>query len=305
MSLQTAHIAPGREPPRWKDWLEPSRWLRSAEGRRRAVNVVSLIVLVLAAAFVLLPIFWLFETAFKQPTEAYVIPPQFLFRPTLENFRTLFQGENGQYLQDVVHSLVLLASSVAVALALGTPAGYALSRSRFRGSRGLTAWLILVYITPALVYIVPLYVVYEKLGLTGSYLSLILYYETFQLPFVVFMMRGYFSDIPTELDDAARIDGCSRWLAFRRVILPVVLPGLATVTTLISIGAWGEYFGALILTDPSTQTAPVALANYVGLETSNWGALAAGALVLIVPVLVVISFVQRGYMRQAIAGAAS
>jgi multiple sugar transport system permease protein len=280
----------------------PSELVRTRRGRKRALDVVSLVVLLIGGAFVLLPIFWLFETAFKQATEAYVIPPQFLFRPTLENFRTLLQGENGEYLQDVVHSLVLLGSSVAVALALGTPAGYALSRSRFRGSRALSVWLIAVYITPALVYIVPLYVIYEKLGLTGSYLSLILYYETFQLPFVVFMMRGYFSDVPMELDDAARIDGCSRWLAFRRVILPVVLPGVATVTILISIGAWGEYFGALILTDPSTQTAPVALANYVGLETSNWGALAAGALVLIVPVLLVISFVQRGYMRQALTG---
>lgn len=254
--------------------------------------------LVVGAAIILLPLFWLIETALKPPLEAYVMPPKFIFSPTTVNFSTLLQQQSDQFGQDLVHSLVVLAVSVALALVLGTPAGYALSRSRFRGSRTISVGLIAIYIAPALVYIVPLYVIYEKLGLTGSYLSLILYYETFEMPFVTFMMRGFFSDIPKELDDAARVDGCSRWLAFRRILLPLVLPGLSTVTVLIAIGSWGEYFGALIFSGPSTQTAPVDLAEYIGLNASNWGALAAGSVLLIVPVLILVVFFQRGYLRR-------
>jgi multiple sugar transport system permease protein len=268
------------------------------KARTRVVNIVCYVVLVISAAIVLLPLFWLLETAFKSPLDAYVMPPKFVFTPTLVNFKDLLQNQSDQFAQDLVHSLVLLACSVSVALVLGTPAGFALSRSKFRGSRAVSLGLIAIYIAPALVYIVPLYVIYEKLNLTGSYLSLVLYYETFELPFVTFMMRGFFTDVPRELDDAARVDGCSRWLAFRKIILPLVLPGLATVSILISIGSWGEYFGALIFSGPSTQTGPVDLANYIGLDASDWGALAAGSLFLIVPVLILITFLQRGYLRR-------
>lgn len=182
--------------------------------RLTLLNSACLVFLLVSAAIVLLPLFWLVETAFKSALQAYVVPPHFIFSPTLENVRDLFAAQSDQFGQDLVHSLVLLAISVVIALLLGSPAGYALSRAKFRGHRLVTSGLITIYIIPALVYIVPLYVIYQKLHLTGSYTSLVLYYETFEMPFVVFMMRGLFADLPLELDDAARVDGCSRWLAF-------------------------------------------------------------------------------------------
>ena len=222
--------------------------------RSRMISLLCLSVLIIAGCIVLLPLFWMVETAFKPPTQAYVIPPKFVFSPTLVNFRAVFSqqqsaglaGYSTEYGQDLIHSLILLGTSVAVALVLGTPAGYALARSKFAGSRLVGAGLILVYIAPALVYVLPLYVVYEKLNLLGSFVALILFYQTFELPFVTFMMRGFFSDIPREVDDAARMDGCSRWQSFRKVLLPLVRPGLVTVTILIGMSSWGEYFGALI-----------------------------------------------------------
>jgi multiple sugar transport system permease protein len=200
------------------------------------------------------------------------------------------------------HSLVIMGISVGFALLLGVPAGYGLARSRFRGSGAISGWLIIAYIVPALVYIVPLLAVYVKLGLEGSYLSIILYYETFEMPFVVFMMRGYFTDVPRELEDAARVDGCSRAQAFRRVVLPLVWPGLSTVTILACILSWGEFFGALIFTGSSTITAPVAIEQYIGLDSTNWSDLAAGAVFLVLPVLVLAGVVQRGYLRTVTAG---
>lgn len=226
--------------------------------RRRLANVMTVVTLLIGAAFILLPIFWIIDTAFKPVGDAFVIPPKFVYTPTLSNFQSLIGGQYNQFIADIGHSLIIMVVSVAIAMLLGVPAGYGLARSRFRGSGAITGWLIVAYIVPALVYIVPLYAIYTKLGWSGTYLSIILYYLTFELPFVVFMMRGYFSDLPRELEDAARVDGCSRFQAFRRIMVPMVFPGLSTVTILVCIMSWGEFFGALIFTGSSTITAPSA-----------------------------------------------
>ncbi len=275
------------------------RIVLSRPQRRRAGSVAVVAGLLVGLCFILLPVFWLVETAFQKPLDAFVIPPHFIYAPTAGNFRNLIHG---QFSGALVHSVILMTLSTGVALVLGVPAGYAMARSRFRGSRAMSAWLIVAYITPALVYIVPLYAIYQRLGLTGSYPSLVLYYETFQLPFTIFMMRGYFNDIPREFDESAWIDGCSRWLAFRKVILPLALPGVATVAILDAIGSWGEYFGALIFSGPNTETAPVAIYQYVGLEVSDWSTMAAAALFVVVPIMVLTAVAQRGLIRGLTAG---
>lgn len=264
---------------------------------RRMANIMTVVGLAVGAAFILLPLFWILDTAFKPLGDAFVLPPKFVYSPTLGNFRALIGGQYNQYVADMGHSAIIMVISVGVAIALGVPAGYGLARSRFRGSGTITGWLIVAYIVPALVYIVPLYALYTKLGLSGTYFSIILYYETFEMPFVVFMMRSYFADVPRELEDAARVDGCSRWQAFNRIMIPLVVPGLSTVTILTCIMSWGEFFGALIFTGSSTITAPVAIEQYIGQDTSNWSTLAAAALLLVLPVLVLAGFVQRGYLR--------
>jgi ABC-type glycerol-3-phosphate transport system permease component len=126
----------------------------------------------------------------------------------------------------------------------------------------------------------------------------VLFYETFELPLTIFLMRSYFADVPQDVEDAARVDGCSRWQAFRRIMLPTVRPGLAIVTMLVAVSSWGEYFAASILTTTSTQTAPVALETYTGLDTSDWSVLAAATLVLVAPVLVLTLFLLRGFARR-------
>jgi multiple sugar transport system permease protein len=255
---------------------------------------MTLLLLTIGALFILLPVVWLLSTAFRRPTDAFTVPPAFFAPLTLGNFQHLFQS---QFLNDLGHSVVLTTLSTGVALLAGIPGGYAFARARFRGQRLITAWLTAVYITPALVFMVPLYVIYQQLSLTGSYLSMVLFYETWLLPFTVFLMRGYFTDVPPELDEAAIIDGCSRFQAFLLVVLPVALPGIATVTILVAISAWGEYFGALIFSNEATTTAPVAIQQYIGLETTDWSTMAAGGLCVVIPVIVLTAIVQRGFVR--------
>jgi multiple sugar transport system permease protein len=159
-------------------------------------------------------------------------------------------------------------------------------------------WFILVYIGPPAIFLLPLYVIYLHLGLLNTYTGLILAYLTGLLPFTVWLMRLYFMDVPRELDEAAWIDGCSKLGTLWRVVLPMVWPGLTTVGLLVALAAWGEYFGALILTGQQTQTAPVALA---GLATSllfnEWGAMAAGGLIVVIPALIATFFVRRGFAQ--------
>jgi ABC-type glycerol-3-phosphate transport system permease component len=273
----------------------------TAPGRRRATGAIAAAALVAGALFALLPLAWIAVTAFQPLADAFRMPPVFIFRPTLANFTALYRGQSAvvvPFLVDLGHSAVVLISSTVIALGLGVPAGYALARSRFRGRRAVTTGLVAVYVTPAVLYIVPLYFIYTRLHVIFTYPSLVLFYETFELPLTIFFMRSYFADVPAELEDAARVDGCSRWHAFRRVVLPTVRPGLATVAMLVAVSSWGEYFAASVLTTTSTQTAPVAIQTYTGLDTSNWSVLAAATLVLIAPVLALTMFLLRGFSRR-------
>jgi ABC-type sugar transport system permease subunit len=280
-----------------------ARWVNhvalSAAGRRRAGTALSTFALVVGALFILLPVAWIAVTAFQPLTDAFQSPPVFLFRPTFSNFVALYAGQDSvvvPFLDDTGHSAVVLASSMAIALGLGVPAGYALARSR--RARAVTTALVVMYVTPAILYIVPLYFIFTRLHIIFTYPSLVLFYETFELPLTIFLMRSYFADVPTELEDAARVDGCSRWQAFRRIALPAVRPGLAIVAMLVAVSSWGEYFAASILTTTSTQTAPVALETYTGLDTSDWSVLAAATLVLVAPVLILTVFLLRGFARR-------
>jgi len=278
-----------------------------AAGRRRprsrrklAASFASHVVLLLFLGFVLLPVIWVVLTAFKTPKDAYATPPTFTFHPTWLNFHTLLHS---QFLADLGHSAILMFFSTAVALVLGVPAGYALARASFRGKQFITSWLVIAYVTPVIVFIIPLYVEYLKIGISGSYLALVLAYEIGLLPFTIFMMRSYFADLPVQLEEAAMIDGCNRARAFRLVVLPVMWPAVVTVGILVAIASWGEYFVALVLTNQNTTTAPVAIYTYVGIESSDWGAMAAGSLLVVLPVLILAVFVQRGLIRGLTSGA--
>lgn len=268
--------------------------------RRRGGALVTYLLLVLGALFVLLPLYWLLSTAFKPAQDAFALPPKYLTTPTLSAFRQILSG---QFSGNLVNSVIVAVGSTAVALALGVPAGYAFARTQFRGARIFNTWFILAYIAPPVVFIIPLYIMYEHLHLLNTYQGLILAYETGLLPFTIWLMRVYFTDIPRELDEAAWIDGCSKLRALWTVVLPTVWPGVTTVGLLVGLASWGEYFGALILTGQNTETAPVALQGYFGTTFANWNDLAAAGVIVVVPALLATVLVQRGFVRGLTFGA--
>jgi multiple sugar transport system permease protein len=268
--------------------------------QRHASLVVTLVLLLLGAIFVLLPLYWLLSTAFKNGNDAFALPPRYVTKPTLSNFTQILGGQFAHY---VLNSVIVAVGSTAVALLLGVPAGYAFARSPIRGAKVFNTWFVLAYVAPPVVFIIPLYIMYQHLHLLDTYQGLILAYETGLLPFTIWLMRVYFNEVPRELDEAAWIDGCSKMRALWKVVLPTVWPGLTTVGLLVFLASWGEYFGALILTGPHTETAPVAVEGYIGTTFANWSELAAAGVVLVVPALLATIVVQRGFVRGLTFGA--
>ena len=268
--------------------------------QRFSGGVVTYVLLIIGAVFVLLPLIWLLSTAFKTPSAAFALPPKWISKPTTSNFTTLLTGQFGH---SVLNSVIVAAASTAVALLLGIPAGYSFARAPVRGARIINSWFILAYVAPPAVFIIPLYIIYQHLSLLDTYWGLVLAYLTGLLPFTVWLMRVYFAEVPRELDEAAWIDGCSKMRALWRVVLPTVWPGVSTVGLLVGLASWGEYFGAAILTGPRTQTAPVAVYSFVGTLTSNWSELAAAGLIVVVPALIATIAVQRGFVSGLTFGA--
>ncbi len=274
--------------------------MKQARHRRYLGNATAIAILSMGLVVVLLPFLWIVSTAFKTQVDAMAIPPKITFTPTFENLGFLTEG----FLQYEINSIIVTTGATIVALVLGVPAGYALaSTGTRRTARLLGLWMLATYIVPGIVFIVPLFLIFNQLGLVNTYLGLILGYQTGLIPFTVWMSRSYFVEVPPELEDAARVDGCSRFQAFRKVILPVTITGISTVGLLVAIFAWGEYFGTLILGGSDTYTVTIGIYNYVGSFGSDLGKLAMASLIVVIPILLATVIAQRGLLRGVTGGA--
>ena len=206
-----------------------------------------LILLLLGLVFVAIPYLWILLTAFKRPVDAASVPPEIFSPFTLANFQQVFKG---QYLVSLLNSVIITVLTTTATMAFGVPAGYAFARGRFLGKRFLAGWLLFSRMVPPVIFIIPLFLFFHQLGLINSFLGLTLAYLTGLLPFTIWMTSSYFRDIPVELEEAARVDGGTRAVAFFRIALPLALPGVLTVGVLIAIAAWSEYFVPLLLAGP-------------------------------------------------------
>jgi multiple sugar transport system permease protein len=250
------------------------------------------VLLLFYLGYTLLPIFWLLLGSVR--TEASLLAEGVAISPTgltLHNYVEIFQpaafGEargHSTFLLALRNSLLVSVGVTGVALLLGTPAAYAFVRCNIPRKR---AWLLVVLGTqllPAVSLIIPLFRLLRGAGLLDTLAGLILAYSTFSLPFVVWIMASFFQSIPVELEEAARIDGASRWQAFTRIGLPLAAPGLAVTAVFTLLNAWDEFFFALIFTSTyASKTLPVALAEFIGRHTVNWGMLVTGGLIASLP----------------------
>jgi multiple sugar transport system permease protein len=272
--------------------------------RRRRIPVLRLALLVLALLITLLPVYWMVITSLKTQLEVFAVPPTFVpQQPVLENYISLFANRNmGAYL---LNSLIVVGASVLLALAIGSLAAYALARFRMgRLNDQVSFWVLAPRMIPPIAIVVPIFLILQQLGLLNKHLGLILVYTAFNLPFVVWMMRSFFQEIPIDLEEAATVDGASRLSAFWHVILPLAAPGLAATAIFAIIVTYNEFFFALTLTStPAAATLPVGTASLIGKTQTLFGEMAAAGVVATAPIVLFALLVQRHLVRGLTLGA--
>jgi multiple sugar transport system permease protein len=274
--------------------------MRMRHRRRKGILALRILLLLIGLVLIGIPFLWIVLTAFKDPVAADASPPMFISPLTLSNFDALFQDG---YAKSLLNSVIITTLATGFTLIFGIPAGYAFARGRFRGRNFFGAFLLFSRMVPPVIYIIPLFLFFHLLNLIGTFTGLTLAYLTGLLPFTVWMSASYFQGVPVELEDAARVDGCSRLRSFVSISLPLALPGIVSVGLLIGIAAWGEYFIPLILGGFSTEPATVGIVDFVGIDGSSWGPMAAGALCLIVPVFLATLVAQRSLIDGLTSGA--
>ncbi|WP_010268349.1 carbohydrate ABC transporter permease [Paenibacillus senegalensis] len=246
----------------------------------RSVLQVIYWLMVLAFAF---PIFWFILTSFKTRVDAFSFPPKILFTPTLDNFQSVLG--NASFIHNYMNSIIIGVSTTLLSLLFGLPAAYALARFHMKKKENLAFWILSIRMAPPIMVILPFYLIFQRLDLLDTYIGLILVYLTISLPFVVWMMRGYFESIPVDLDNAARIDGASRLKAFLMVVIPLASPGIVASAIFSFITAWNEFIFALILTGNQTKTTTIAVTGFISLEGIRWGEVAAAGTLVCLPVI--------------------
>jgi arabinogalactan oligomer / maltooligosaccharide transport system permease protein len=271
-------------------------------------RVVAHLALVVLVAVVLYPVMLVCKKAFEPGRDFALSASPIPHEVTLDHFRALFgsKGSHGEHIfvRQAMNSVVIALATTVVGVFISCTAAYALSRFRFPGRKaGLTTFVV-VQMFPATLLIMPLYVVLDKLGLLNSITGLVLVYSTTAIPFCVWTLKGYFDSLPRELEEAARIDGASAWLIFRRIILPLAKPGLAVTGLFSFMTAWNEFILAqTFMTSESHYTLPVLIQSSVGQFSTQYGIFAAGAIVTSVPVMAVFYVLQQYLVGGLTAGA--
>ncbi len=255
------------------------------------------IVLVLLVMF---PFVWLLIMSFKTIDDIFAWPPKWFFVPTLENYTGLWEGD---FPKSFANSLITSVGSTAIAILLGVPGAYALSRMDMGKSNQLSILILASRMAPPIAFTIPYFLAYRYMGLLDSRLGLIIIYLTFNLSLVVWLMRSFFDATPRALEEAAWIDGASLWQSFVKIILPLSGPGLAATAILCFLYSWNDFFFALILTRTEATTAPVAIVNFMNYEGWAWGKIAAGGAMVMLPVLVFSFLVRRFLIQGMTAGA--
>ena len=272
--------------------------------KARLASLAWSIAVVVALAFAVIPLAWMVLTSVKtnrEITQETSLVPQAL---TTANYVSLFSGrEFGAYL---TNSIIVTAASVAIALILGTQAAYVLARFRLRAGmhRYVGFSLLMVRLMPPIVIIIPLFLAAQQLGLLNTQLSLIIVYAAFNVTIVVWMMESFFREIPVDLEEAAMVDGDTRFAAFRRIVLPLAAPGLVATGIFAVITTYNEFLFALVLTStPAAETMPVGAATLIGRINVDWGAMSAAGVVGALPIVIFSLFVQRHLVRGLTMGA--
>ena len=286
--------------PRSRAQTQRSRARTSRQVKRWSSRLAWTVLVWVAAIAFFIPVLWMVLTAFKPETAAYSYPPKFTFSPTLSEFRTVFSRGIGPYLEN---SLFATLVSTLLVLLLALPASYALSIRPVGKWRDGLFFFISTKMLPIVAAIVPIYIVARDIHLLDNVYALVLLYAAMNLPIAVWMLRSFMLEVPGEVLEAARIDGASLFREITRVIMPIIMPGIAASALICIIFAWNEFFFAVNLTSTVAATMPVFLVGFITSEGLFWAQLSAAATVASVPIIIIGWIAQKQLVRGLSMGA--
>ncbi len=270
---------------------------RTRQRWRQAARFVAAILITL---FFLFPIYWLFMISFKTADEIYAFPPVWWPESLqLNNYAVLFKDGDAKA---VWNSLVIASGSTVLAMFLGTLCAYSLARYK-TGGEHLSNWIISQRMVPPIAVVFPIFLLYVYFGWVDTYIGMILLYTAFNLPYVIWMMRGYIQDIPKSLEESALVDGCTRWQVIWKVVFPMCRAGLFATAIFTFVFAWNEFLFALVLTRTEVTTYTVQVTHYFGGQSNFWTKIAAMSVLGTLPVFIAVVFMQRYLVRGISLGA--
>ena len=264
--------------------------------------------LVLLLLFAVTPMLWMLVTSVKSQFGALKYPPDLLpVNPTFEQYARLLspdREEGAQFLRYMANSIWVSTATTILGVGVAVPAAYAFARFRFPGRNALFFSVLFRNMFPAVVFLMPLFIMMRLFGLVNTYSSLIVTYLTFGLPLSIWLLKGFYDNIPVELEQAARIDGCTRFQAFYKIVVPLSAPGIIATAIYSFITAWNEYVYALtFLNDDALLTLPVGLQRFFSEYATNWPGLMAASFIMSVPVVVMFLVLQKYFVRALTEGA--
>lgn len=302
------------------------------QGRERVALSLRVVLAGLVCILFLIPLVWMLATAFKDQKDVITVPPRLLFTPSLQGMVNRFTQRSllskaameeyaqrpdlrwydrialaegqavigpSQFVNRVTNSLIIASGSTIFAVVLGVLAAYAFSRFKIAGQADLEFFILSTRMLPPVVVTIPIFLMYRQLGLFDTHLGMIILYTVFNLSLSVWLLKGFIDEIPREYEEAALVDGYSRWQAFTKIVLPQSVTGIAATTVFCMIFAWNEYAFALMLTSERARTAPPSIPSALGTGGIEWNTIAAGSLLFLIPV-VIITFALRKYLLRGI-----
>jgi multiple sugar transport system permease protein len=269
--------------------------------KQHSIRNTIIIILFIFILFYLLPYLWLIGTSFKTRVDAFSIPPKLLFTPTTSNYHEVFVEKH--FLSNLGNSLLVTFLVTGISLIVGVPSAYAFSRFKMRGDKLFFFYLLGTRFTPVIVLALPLYFIMSNLKLLNTFAGIVIAHSAFNIAFVIWMMKGFFDTIPKEIDESARVDGCSWFTVFLQIGVPLSANGIAATAVFCAVNSWNEFLMALILTGRKTATLPVALPGLMTPQGTLWGQIAAVGAVITIPVLI-FSFMVQKYMVQGLSSGA-
>jgi len=257
--------------------------------------ITAYIVSFFAVAFTLLPVTWLFMLSIKSKGETFTKPPKLFFDPTINNYVKLW--DNDLFKDTFFNSIFITIISILLSVTIALFAAYALKRYKIRFKTAFMQWLLLAYMLPEFLFVLPMFAIYQTIGIYDTYIGMAIIYQVHVLPFSIWMLRSFLEEIPKEIDDAAVIDGCGPLQAIFRIYLPLIIPGIVATAILNGIWVWNELAIALGLTFFDSQPITVGVASFRGYASIDWGGMTGSAIVSMIPMVLFAAFAQKHIVK--------